>query len=198
MLELIPKIRRLNPPLAPWRLRIERFSPYFKSPLSYGMTNVRPADPYKVVFPEEPPVTSLAYLYEADYDSACRRDPSLVRRLADAVGDWRKSWFASPSKARPSLFLTAIGMDDFILLDTRNHRETEQTRLLNRDQAELVLLGPTDYNSESIDWAVDADLLVEVDDRFVPLATADLQTWAFLQSRDNNDRALPIQKRKYA
>ena len=47
ILELLPAIRFLRPPCAAGPIRLDRFSPYHKSPADFGLLNVRPLKTYR-------------------------------------------------------------------------------------------------------------------------------------------------------
>jgi len=81
MLELLRAIRFLHPPGATGPVRLDRFSPYFESSSSYGITNVRPLSTYRHLYPDAgDALCDIAYYFDYDYDDAV--DP---RGFADEV-----------------------------------------------------------------------------------------------------------------
>jgi ribosomal peptide maturation radical SAM protein 1 len=170
-LALIPLLRHLEPPSSVHRLSIDRFSPFFKSPEKYGLHNVRPAEGYDCVVPEGADVAKLAYHFIADYPSASLDNPDLIRRISGEVEAWRQSW--SSGGPRPSLVVTTLTSDQYMLFDTRGLPGTQEIGFLTRDQASLVLAGADHDGTARVRWALERRLVVEVEGSLVPLATAD-------------------------
>src|SRR5262249_13136216 len=50
-LTLIRKLRHLSPPMGFLPVFFDRFSPYFREPDSFGITNLRPLDEYALAYP---------------------------------------------------------------------------------------------------------------------------------------------------
>src|SRR5207302_1264236 len=77
MSELVPFLRHLPPPSAVLVTELERFSPYFKRPEAFGISNIRPKDYYRVIFPVEG-VDLAALAYRFDYDHPLKEDAELI------------------------------------------------------------------------------------------------------------------------
>lgn len=68
MIELARSIRFLPPPGACGPVRLDRFSPYFQHPESFGLTGVRPIAAYSHLYPFPPEsLARIAYYFEFDY-----------------------------------------------------------------------------------------------------------------------------------
>ena len=64
---MLPALRRLPPPEGRGPVEVQRFSPYFERPASFGFANVRPAAAYRYVYPfRGPKLRDIAYLFAAD------------------------------------------------------------------------------------------------------------------------------------
>jgi ribosomal peptide maturation radical SAM protein 1 len=170
-LALIPLLRHLEPPSSVHRLSIDRFSPYFKRPEEYGLHNVRPVEGYASVVPQGMDAAKVAYHFTADYASAALDNPDLIRRIAEDVEAWRQSW--SSGVPRPALAVTSLTSDRYVLFDTRGLPGTQEISFLTRDQASLVLAGASQERTAHLRWALERQLVVEVDESIVPLATGD-------------------------
>ena len=171
-LRLLPLLHHLQPPTAAYPFLVTRFSPYFDEPERYGITSIRPLQSYEDVYPDHVDVMSLAYHFEADFETCDRRYPDLRRKLEEAVEEWQKCWDAG---FRSSAVLRATEMDGAMVMvrDTRGLDGTEEYQVLPRDQAiDVLTQQPYDPASDIQMWAVEKRLGVIVDDCYVPLATA--------------------------
>jgi ribosomal peptide maturation radical SAM protein 1 len=92
MAEMVPALLHLQPPWRAGLIRLERFSPYFKDPQGLGITNVRPASNYDIVYPfSEESLERLAYLFEFDYLNG--RDPSAYSAaLSEMIEYWQANY----------------------------------------------------------------------------------------------------------
>lgn len=173
VLAFVPLLRHLNPPTALCELSIDRFSPYFDDPESFGITNVRPMPSYEEIYPTDVETRSIAYHFIADYDSACRRSPHLGQELEAAVGDWRRAW--TGDEARPVLHVCQAGEDTYLLADSR-FSARPVFRFLSEDQAMLALgrVRAEDWPEHLVEWGLDhARVCIPLDGTLVPLATAE-------------------------
>lgn len=180
MLALVPLVRHLNPPTDLRPIVISRFSPYFREPARYGITNVRPLGVYACVFPQTAPVEKLAFRFQGDYPSAYRTAPELRSALERAVRDWILAW-DSPDSPPPALELTPIDAETYLLMDTRGLPGTDMLRFLTAEQARAALLGAPIGEQPLGRWAVEAKLAVELDGWSAPLAVCDHETWRRLE-----------------
>ncbi|MBK7614345.1 MAG: RiPP maturation radical SAM C-methyltransferase [Burkholderiales bacterium] len=87
VIELLPKLSHLQAPGACGSIRLDRFSPYFQNPASFGLQRVEPLPVYRFLYP----VTGLrlaqvAYYFHFSYRSDCRASARAIDavRLADA------------------------------------------------------------------------------------------------------------------
>jgi len=91
MLDLVPRIRHLAPPMSVNKLQLHRFSPYFESREAMGVTNVRPHPAYAHIFPfSEEVVSGLAYYFIFDYKDG-RRPRAYAASLIDELRKWQQS-----------------------------------------------------------------------------------------------------------
>lgn len=87
-LALVPKLRHLEAPNRFTPINLDRFSPYFKEPERFRITNLRPSGWYYEVYPPDIEVGKLAYHFVGDADSSngATRWPSASMELILA---WR-------------------------------------------------------------------------------------------------------------
>jgi ribosomal peptide maturation radical SAM protein 1 len=193
---LLPLLSHLNPPGGLYRLSIDRFSPYFDDSEEYGLTNVEPLEGYAAVLPEKAKVDQIAYHFTADYSSGILEDQELLRQIDVDVGRWRARW-ELVDQAPPSLAVEQLEDDLYLLLDTRGLEGSQMIRFLDQEQASLVLLGAPLDGMADCSWAFEGKLLVEVDSRYVPLATAEPELLARFEAarpiRSAANLALPVE-----
>lgn len=173
-LQILPYIRHLSPPSGACHLSIDRFSPYFDHAIDYGVKNIRPMNAYESIFPRSVDASKIAYHFVAEYDCATRRDPTIAPRLEHAITQWREMW-SRPDRKAPTLAIEQVAPNIFILCDTRS-TDTKEHRFIfiSDDQARAALAGLKKDDSDALrQWAIDeARVVLDLDDRIVPLATA--------------------------
>jgi ribosomal peptide maturation radical SAM protein 1 len=109
----IPRLRHLPPPWAVFRIRIDRFSPYFMQPTHYGL-KLRPKEFYRFVYPfSDETLVDLAYYFDdehapsAPYAAAAATWHPVLHGL---VSEWFRVWHVRDPAQRPALFVeTANG-----------------------------------------------------------------------------------------
>jgi ribosomal peptide maturation radical SAM protein 1 len=119
--ELLPALFHLTPPMGHSRLRLDRFSPYWKSPERYGVINVRPTWSYDFLFAGVPEAERhrLAYFFDFDYDDG-RQPLDYTRRTAERVSEWRRL-----ARAKGTRLELRTGEDGPFVVDTRPCRQGE-------------------------------------------------------------------------
>jgi ribosomal peptide maturation radical SAM protein 1 len=174
-LALIPLIHHLTPPTGIYGASIDRFSPYFNEPASYGISNLRPAAGYAWTFPPSADLNSLAYHFTGEYACAHSSHPELHDLIERAYRDWRDSW--KVGSAAPALSLTAGDDGYYTLLDTRGLDGTDMFQFLDEEEARTILIGGPLDRQPLAAWAIERKLAVALDGWCVPLATTDVETW---------------------
>jgi ribosomal peptide maturation radical SAM protein 1 len=90
LLELLPSLYHLAPPLAVGRIRLDRFSPYFADPEGQGMANPRPNRAFGYVYPFPQDVLArMAYYFEYDYADG-RNPMDYVAPVLESFETWRR------------------------------------------------------------------------------------------------------------
>ena len=112
MLEMLPALRFLRPPYATGPIRLDRFSPYHDAPADFGLTNVRPLQTYRHLYPfDEESLARLAYYFEFDYEQGV--DP---KGYASEVTAYAAEWKREPETGT---LCAVAGGDGLTLYDTR-------------------------------------------------------------------------------
>ena len=171
MIEFLPAISHLQPPVGVSLLRIDRFSPYFDQSARFGISNVTPDSAYEDIYPPGTDVSQIAYHFCADYPSGSRSDHELYARLANQTAAWRECWAPARDEI-PLLAIAPIGVELYLLVDTRPGFGPA-VEFIDPDRAAAALAGGG--TDESRAWALENRYALEVDGRFVPLATSDCE-----------------------
>lgn len=169
MLEMIPLLKHLQPPLGVSHLSIERFSRYFTDRKAYRITDLQPLPVYYGIFPESAEVEKLAYHFAGTYPSESKQEVSFMQKFEEAVESWRDSWRGSGEL--PSLALTEVGAGSYLLLDTRGLTGNQEVSFLSEEQAAVVMVGKS-ADQNLVRWAFTRKLLLEIDGQPMPLATS--------------------------
>lgn len=185
-LALLPLLHHLQPPDSLLHLSIDRFSPYFQRPEAYGIENIRPHPSYRAAFPGHAALHQIAYYFVGDYASAAHRRRDLIDRIEQEIGAWRARWApaAGAQPTPPTLRVSQVG-DHYLVLDTRGLPGTDETMVLDRDEAASALRAAPYAETAAVARAIERRIGVVVDDFYVPLATA---SPALLQSLEREGR----------
>jgi ribosomal peptide maturation radical SAM protein 1 len=167
-LNLLPLLAHLNPPTGLFHLSIDRFSPYFDSPSSFNVSGIRPVAEYYDVFPENCDISRIAYHFEAAYESGSRENQPLISQLRKKIDEWRDLW-TRPDSAPPLLEIAQLDAESFLLVDSRPGSK-EQFIFMTEKEATAILTGQADH--DILEWALDRNLVVALEDMIIPLATA--------------------------
>lgn len=115
MQELLPSLWHLPAPKGGGRIRLDRFSPYWRDPGSFGMGEVRPAAAYAFAFPGLSPadLRRLAYYFDFTYEG---EDPeAYALPCLELVAEW---CVAQEAEEKPRLEVERTA-DAIAVVDTR-------------------------------------------------------------------------------
>ncbi|WP_170319405.1 RiPP maturation radical SAM C-methyltransferase [Polyangium spumosum] len=174
-LTLLPLLHHLEPPKIFMPLCLFRFSPYWKYPERYGITNLRPAEVYGDILPEGADARLVAYYFDGDFSSVAGHHPELIAAIDREVRAWNARWLPGRGQL-PLLSVNRAGLDAYHLTDTRDLPGAVVEQPLTRRQAAAVLVGRSRENlgplADEVGWAQANKYAVELDGWHVPLATA--------------------------
>ena len=115
MTALVPSLNHLQPPSGCTPVLIDRYSPYFTRPESFGITDLRPLPVYASIYPASADLPRLAYHFEGTFSTGGRSDAA--RALSDTVERWKSRWSDSQ---RPALMLVALDSGASAVVDSRD------------------------------------------------------------------------------
>lgn len=123
MLDILPSIRFLTPPNACGPIRLDRFSPYFRNPTKYRLSNIRPLNVYKYIYPfDNYSLKRIAYYF--NYEHATESDPfGKAQKVISFVTSWQKT------PERGVLYSLDKPDGTLCLLDTRLESRRQETVL---------------------------------------------------------------------
>lgn len=167
-LNLIPFIYHLNPPLLIRSVEIARFSPYFEKPTQYGIRNMEADKVYSEIYPETAAIDRLAWMFNAKFESDSRDNVMLNKRINTTVLAWMNKW----KQADHIPCLKVVNrMGAYYLLDSRYDVASEES--ITENQARIALFGITDKSTDyDVSWGVNKKVLLSIDGKLIPLATA--------------------------
>jgi ribosomal peptide maturation radical SAM protein 1 len=88
-LNVLKSITHLHPPFGCCRISLHRFSPNFERRSDLGFRNIRPAEPYKYLYPlSDEELFDLAYTFEYDYADE-RQPEAYTREVRQFVQEWQ-------------------------------------------------------------------------------------------------------------
>lgn len=188
-LRLTRLIHHLPPPVTLWHLIIDRFSPYFMSPATYGVQDIRPYPAYYDFLPAHADIPKLAYHFVAAYQSATTDQLDVIRHLGQEIYRWRDAWM-QPYARRPELKIEHCP-DGYILIDTRGLVGTQQQYLLTREEAGSLLLHRPYRATPMEEQALAAAWAVVVDNWFIPLPVARIDLFYTLVAEQTDSKLSP-------
>jgi len=169
MLSFLPHIVHFHPPLWLARLSLDRFSPYYERPETFGISNLDAMSDYYEILPREAEVRQLAYHFVGDYQSGIRSKPGLIDDMVAAVSHWKNLW--CDGRALPGLSVAQIDTNLFLLFDSRYEDKTCRVEFLSAAQAsQLLTEKPVALCvREDYEWILARHWMLEIDGYFVPL-----------------------------
>ena len=167
-LDLIPAICHLNPPLLIRPVEIARFSPYFENPTQYGIRNMEADKVYSDIYPSNAAVDQLAWMFSATFDSDSKDSTTLNKRINEIVSTWMNKW----RQTTHIPYLKIVNRRGaYYLLDSRYDAPSEEK--LTDNQARIALFGlDNKVNDSDVSWGISKKVLLPVDGKLIPLATA--------------------------
>jgi ribosomal peptide maturation radical SAM protein 1 len=163
-LKLIPLIRHLQPPLEFLHIKLVRFSSYVEDPQLHQITNLRPMEIYKQIYPDWAEIDKLSYEFTGDYPCQAHENPEIIQEIVSEISLWKDSW-------KKSILAMISFTDHYIIKDSRINGEN-RTHIIDYAKAKEIMRYCIYNESQYQKWAVEQKLGVVVDGWYVPLVTA--------------------------
>lgn len=183
MLELIPLITHLRPPVGAGTIRIDRFSPNFNAHREMGFGNLTPFPAYRYVYPlEEKVLYNLAYFFEPEYENLAI-ERSTTRGLSDEIRNWKETYERSELffmdkgtqlliwDFRPCAKEPLVILDDYSRLAYMACDEAKTLRQIHNTWPKTSL-SPLDEIrlKDTLDRFVDQSLMIKEGEQYLSLA----------------------------
>jgi ribosomal peptide maturation radical SAM protein 1 len=151
MAEFVPLLTHLHPPEFV-RIIMDRFSPYFMSPGSFGICNVRPLKLYTLVYSlaDEEELNKIAYHFDFDFNDG--RDPSkYTEKLRQQLKIWNSLW--KRKGGQPSLNMMKE-RDGSILIEDSRPASIKRHQVLDNLEAVIYNICETSHAFSNIEVAI--------------------------------------------
>ncbi|HSR67475.1 MAG TPA: RiPP maturation radical SAM C-methyltransferase [Acidobacteriota bacterium] len=168
---LFPFLSHLQPPNGFYRLSLDRFSPYHSNSEKYGITRKYPWPGLEEFLPEGADAMKISYHFFGDYQSDAMSNRDLMVEIRNEIRKWQEKW-NQPEQPRPLLEVTPLSREYYMLMDTRPLEDQRQVQFFNWEQTIDLLTEHPLSRKDELQWMLDSNLAVIVDERIVPLATA--------------------------
>ena len=183
MLELIPLITHLCPPVGAGNIRIDRFSPNFNMHRELGFSNLIPYPAYGYVYPLDPKIVrNLAYYFVPEYENLVI-ERSTTKGLSTEIENWKETyerselffmdkgtqlliWDFRPCAKEPLLILDAHSRLAYLACDEAQtlrqiHNSWPKTPLMPLDEIRL---------KDDLDRFVEQSLMIKEGEQYLSLA----------------------------
>jgi ribosomal peptide maturation radical SAM protein 1 len=141
----IPNLQHLPPPWAVFKIRVDRFSPYFMQPQQYGLS-LRPKEFYRFIYPfDDRSLFDLAYYFDDDHAETAAYAAAAARWqpvLHNLISRWNQVWHVQDIETRPALFVQRHGTC-YRLHDSRTGDVVEREVCPHTFEAMKLLVNPT-------------------------------------------------------
>jgi ribosomal peptide maturation radical SAM protein 1 len=126
MLPLIESLFHLPPPDGYGPIRLDRFSPYFMNPASFGLVNTRPMKVYRYIYPfPETELADIAYFYDYQHGDGLNPETYISPTL-DKLEEWSRVRDGGQSELT---MRAQEGAGALVINDTRPNAVRPQTAL---------------------------------------------------------------------
>jgi len=128
---IIPALRHLPPPIGSGQVRIDRFSPYWRSPQDFGISNLRHFWAYDYVYSGIPIKDRINFAYYFDFDHPTLKNPTqycipMLREL----DSWRET-------SKQAMLEITQKRNGIVVKDTRGLSDDIETLLTPEEAAVL-------------------------------------------------------------
>jgi ribosomal peptide maturation radical SAM protein 1 len=183
MLELIPLITHLCPPVGAGNIRIDRFSPNFNTHKELGFSKLTPYPAYGYVYPlDSKIVDNLAYYFVPEYENLTI-ERSTTKGLSKEIKNWEKIYERSELffmdkgtqlliwDFRPCAKAPLLIFDDYSRLAYLACDEARTLQQIHNSWPKTPLMSLDDIRlKETLDRFVDQSLMIKEGEQYLSLA----------------------------
>jgi ribosomal peptide maturation radical SAM protein 1 len=194
VLDLMPRIEHLQAPSGMSGIVIDRFSPYFNDPATFGIADLTPIPVYRALYPDAAALDRIAYHFMGRYSTELLRDPALLRALEDEIERWKQQW---ARRSPPVLAIVKSSAAGAMIADTRRVARQPLTIIAPDRVAALrsferpVTRGDLDPAlAAHAEWFLARDMLIEHEGKLLNVVThAGTRASPALQRREQQKAA---------
>ncbi|TFV48902.1 RiPP maturation radical SAM C-methyltransferase [Blastococcus sp. TF02A-35] len=132
MARVVPHLVHLRPPGSASRIWMERFSPLFTEPDSFGRMRRTPEEGYRYVYPATVDGERIAYFFQYELEDAL--PDSVYDPLRTAIADWNQAW-----QGEEAPVLTYWSAPDFLQIYDNRTPQNPGTYTFTGELAEIYL-----------------------------------------------------------
>jgi len=183
MLELIPLITHLRPPVGAGTIRIDRFSPNFNSHRELGFSKLTPFPAYRYVYPFDPKIVyNLAYFFVPEYENL-DIERSTTKGLSEEIKNWKETYERSELffmdkgtqlliwDFRPCAKEPLVILDDYSRLAYMACDEAKSLRQIHNSWPKTPLMPLDEIRlRDALDRFVDQSLMIKEGEQYLSLA----------------------------
>lgn len=183
MLELIPLITHLRPPVGAGTIRIDRFSPNFNQHRELGFSHLTPFPAYGYVYPLDPKaVYNLAYFFVPEHENLAI-ERSTTRGLSEEIKKWEKIYERSElffmDKGTQLLIwdLRPCAKEQLVILDDYSrlaYLACDEAKTIQQIHNSWHKTSPVPFDEiqlkEALDRFIDQSLMIKEGEQYLSLA----------------------------
>ncbi|MEL6538826.1 MAG: RiPP maturation radical SAM C-methyltransferase [Bacteroidota bacterium] len=187
LLDLVPKISHLKPPVSASRVLLMKGAPYVSDPQKYHIEKLRPWPAYQAIYPPNAPLEEIANHFDGDYTSGALDNMEVMDRILAVVHRWQSPHHQSVLEMIP------WAPQQFRIQDRRlaNHT-TDEYHVVSQEQA-IELMSMRRYQPTATQaWGVQQGLGIAMDGWFVPIITASPEILYLLDQTADSSEKVPV------
>jgi len=165
LLYIIPFIKHLQPPRFFVGMRIGRDAPYFFEAEKHQVTDLHYWNVYDKIFPANVDIKQVANYFIGHFQNDSFHNIEIIEKVSEMIFDWKKVW------KRTQLQLTPL-LGKYIITDSRYINQPKTVaHIVSEEEAQEFMSYQRYARNPVLEWALENNLGVIVDDWYVPLVT---------------------------
>ncbi|MDC1162429.1 RiPP maturation radical SAM C-methyltransferase [Tenacibaculum sp.] len=164
---LIPSIIHLKPPRLFEGAQVSRDAPLYRDANVLGVSNLEYWKVYDMVYSSNVKIAQLANYFVGSFESFAYRNPNYMNDVFHKIENWKKKY------NKVSLEIRKIDNDIFLIIDNRKKQDMATISYMVSKEKATILMSLARFISDDQKWAVERELMVEMDGWYVPIITCE-------------------------